>query len=67
VEVTVPAPVPAFVTVRTGVTTLKVAVTDRAAFMVTEHVPVPVQDPLHPAKTEPAAADLIRVTTVPDA
>jgi hypothetical protein len=67
VDVTVPVPVPAFTTVRVWGIRLKVAVTDRAEFMVTVQAPVPVHDPLHPAKTEPAAAVLFRVTTVPDA
>jgi hypothetical protein len=43
---------------------LKVAVTLRAAVMATVQVPVPVQAPLQPAKTEPAAGLAVRVTTV---
>ncbi len=61
---TVPAPVPAFVTVREYVWVVKVAVTDCAADMVTEQVLVPVQLPLHPVKVEPAAAVAVRVTAV---
>jgi len=63
--VTFPLPVPASVTVNGKVTMLKVAVTDLAALMVTEHLPVPVQAPPHPAKVEPEAGDAVRVTTVP--
>ncbi len=44
---------------------LNVAVTALAADMVTLHVPVPVQAPLHPAKVDPAAAVSVSVTTVP--
>ena len=44
---------------------MKVAVTDLAAVIVTEQVPVPTQAPLQPAKVEPAAAAAVRVTTVP--
>jgi len=63
--VTVPLPVPAFVTVSVCVA-VKVAVTDWSAFIVTWHVPVPEQPPpLHPAKTEPAAGVAVNVTTVP--
>ena len=66
VEVTVPVPVPAFVTVRAMGIRLKVAVTERAALMVTWQAPVPVQAPLQPAKVEPAVAAWLRVTTVPE-
>jgi len=63
--VTVPPPVPASVTVSAKVPTLNVAVTDSAALMVTVHVPVPVQAPLHPANVEPEAAAAVRVTEAP--
>jgi hypothetical protein len=67
VEITVPLPMPALVTVSVGVTALNVAVTDFAASMVTWQVPVPVQAPLQPPKVDAAAADWLSVTTVPEA
>src|SRR6185295_10675716 len=64
---TVPLPLPSFVTARGYFRLLrvKVAVTAVGAFMVTWHEPVPEQAPLQPEKTEPAALDAVRVTTVP--
>jgi hypothetical protein len=62
--VTVPVPLPAKVTV-SGKITLKVAVTDFEASMVTEQEPLPEQAPLQPVKMEPAAACAVRVTRVP--
>src|SRR5437879_1596426 len=45
---------------------VKVAVTARAALIVTVQVPVPVQlPPLQPLKVEPAAGAAVRVTAVP--
>ncbi len=41
------------------------AVTLRAAVMVTTQLPVPVQAPLQPVKVEPVAAAAVRVTLVP--
>src|SRR5256885_17142292 len=54
--VTVPLPVPALVGVSAKVGVVKVAVTERAALMVTEQeAAVPVHAPLQPLKVEPAA------------
>jgi len=45
---------------------LKVAVTDRAPFIVTVQVVLgPVQLPLHPPNVDPLAALAVSVTTVP--
>jgi len=44
-----------------------VAPTARARVMLTRHEPVPVQSPVHPEKTDPVAAEAVRVTVVPDA
>src|SRR5262245_45020463 len=66
--VTVPAPPPAFVTVRVEGTALKVAVTDLFALITTTHVAVPLHPlPLHPPKVDPVAAVAVKVTVVPDA
>jgi hypothetical protein len=63
--VTVPVPVPAFVTVKANVVVLNVAVTASAAFIVTTHVPVPLHPaPLHPANVEPLPPVAVSVTTV---
>jgi hypothetical protein len=65
--VTVPVPVPARATVRGGLTieVLKLAVTELAAFTVTEQAAVPEQAPDQPAKTEPAAGVAVNCTAVP--
>ena len=63
--VTVPAPVPMRLTVRTG-NRLNVAVTELLAFKVTVQLPVPLQAPPHPAKMEFAAGVALSVTCVPD-
>src|SRR5207245_8647568 len=64
--VTVPLPVPAGVTVRVKVCSVKVAVTVVAAETVTTHDPVPEHPPpLQPVKVEPAAGAAVSVTTVP--
>ena len=65
-EVTVPAPVPAFVTLSANVdVALKVAVTARAAVIDTVQAPVPVHAPLQPVNVEPLAAAADSVTDVP--
>ena len=62
-----PVPVPASVTVKANCAGvgLNVAVTDFAALIVTEQLPVPVQAPLHPANVEPVPAAAVSVTGVP--
>jgi hypothetical protein len=67
VDVTVPAPVPDFVTVsaKLVVELLNVAVTERATVIETVHVLVPVQAPLQPANVEPPAAAAVSVTDAP--
>src|SRR5215468_5900140 len=65
-EVTVPLPVPARVTPSAKVdAVLNVAVTARAADIVTVQVPVPEQAPLQPVNDEPLAADAVSVTEAP--
>ena len=65
-DVTVPLPVPASPTLRVKRWALKVAVTDRTAFMVTVQLgPETVSQPLQPAKVEPLAGVALRVTVVP--
>jgi len=65
VPVTIPLPVPAFVTV-SAIGTSNVAVTVAAADIVTVHEPVPVQPPpLQPLKVEPVAGVAVSVTAVP--
>jgi len=63
--VTVPVPVPAGVTVTGTPDELKVAITELAAFTVTEQAAVPEQAPDQPAKTEPAAGVAANCTAVP--
>lgn len=54
------------VSVKFGAGKLNVAVTVSAAFIVTEHVPVPEHPaPLQPAKTDPDAGAAVSVTLVP--
>src|SRR4030095_2026552 len=43
----------------------KIAVTARAALIVTLQAPVPVQAPLQPAKVEPVAGAAVRLTAAP--
>jgi len=63
--VTVPLPVPALVTVSAKDGRANVAVTLCAALIVTLQVPVPVQPPLQPANSEPAAGAAVNVTAAP--
>jgi hypothetical protein len=65
-DVTVPLPVPPLLTVRLYVIGAKLAVTDFAASIVTEHDPVPVQAPLQPENVDPLAAAAVKVTAVPE-
>jgi hypothetical protein len=44
---------------------LKFALTDFAASMVTLQAPVPLQAPLQPAKVEPEAGAVVKLTTAP--
>lgn len=64
-ELTIPLPVPSLETFKAYVILVKVAVTLRAWIIVTEHVPVPVQAPLHPEKVEMASGVGVSVTGVP--
>jgi hypothetical protein len=69
VDETVPLPTPRvldFVTVSAKVCRVKVAVTERFAFKVTEHVaPEVLSHPSHRVKVDPMAGDAVSVTTVP--
>ena len=67
VDETVPVPVPLFVTVRLFCGAGEnVAVTALAAVPTrTEQVEVPVQSPVHPAKTEPAAGVAVKTMVEP--
>ena len=61
----VPLPVPALLSVSAKVWVVKVAVSERAAVMVTEQeVAVPVHAPLQPLKVDPAAGVAVSVTAV---
>ena len=62
---TVPPPPPDRLTVRAYRLIMKVAVTDRAASIVTTHAPEPTQSPLQPVNDEPTAGIGISVTSVP--
>ena len=63
--VTVPPPLPAVVTV--GGKIAKVAVTVRAALIVTTHAAVPVQAPPQATNPEPGVGVAVSVTSVPAA
>jgi len=62
---TLPLPVPSLPTVNKYWSRVNVAVTFRAAVMLTTHWPVPVQVPSQPVKVEPVPALAVRVTDVP--
>lgn len=65
--VTVPPPLPARLTVSTGATaTAKFAVNVWLLSKVMTQAPVPVQIPLHPMKTEPAAGVAVSVILDPE-
>ena len=65
-EVTEPVPVPSLPTVSVNRGTLKVAVTDRDAFMVTvQVVPETPSQPLQPPKVDPLLGLAVSVTSVP--
>lgn len=63
-EVTVPVPAPVRITLSANCSRLKVAVTLRAADMVTTHEPVPEHAPLQPANDELESGIATSVTTV---
>lgn len=66
VRVMVPLPVPILAIDSTPVgVAVKLAITLFAAFMVTEHVPVPEQSPAQPEKLYPVPGAAVSVTTVP--
>lgn len=62
---TTPFPFPVLLTVKVSGCGRKVAVTDFVLSMTTVHVPVPVQGPPHPMKSEPAADVAVSVTETP--
>jgi hypothetical protein len=64
--VTVPVPVPDFVTVKLCCVIAKFAVTDLAAVIVTLQVPVPEHPPPdQPVKVYPLFGEAVNVTDVP--
>ncbi|HUF31421.1 MAG TPA: hypothetical protein VMM77_12285 [Gemmatimonadaceae bacterium] len=65
VEVTVPTPVPVVITLSVNCGSVNVAVTLRAWFIKTWHVPVPAHAPIQPVNSEPLAGCAVNVTTVP--
>jgi hypothetical protein len=65
-DVTVPTPVPAFVTASAYVFSVNVAVTEFAPVIATVQVPVPLQPPpLQPVNVVPVAGAAVSVTVVP--
>ena len=64
---TVPTPVPGFVTVKLYTDVANVAVTDVAAVIVTVQVPAPEQPPPdQPEKVDPLFVKAVKVTDFPD-
>ena len=64
---TVPDPVPDFVTVKVYTDMAKVAVTDFAAFIFIVQAPVPEHPPPdQPEKLDPLVAEAVKATDVPD-
>src|SRR5579859_868285 len=59
-----PEPLPARLTVNGSGIRAKVAVIDRASFMVTEQLPIPVHAPDQPTKRAPVAGVAVSVTVV---
>jgi hypothetical protein len=66
--VIVPEPVPVLLTVSVYevVVTLNVAVTVRAALIVTVHIPVPLQSPDQPVNVDPLLGVAVSVTEAPE-
>ena len=65
-DVTVPFPMPDFVTVMVWRSFVNVGTTDRDAFIVTSHVvPFVASQPVHPSNREPGAGDAVSVIVVP--
>jgi hypothetical protein len=66
-DVTLPEPEPVRVTSREYMARPNVAVSARAALIVTWQDPAPEHAPLQPRKTEPVAGVAVSATAVPDA
>lgn len=65
-DVTVPVPVPFFVTVNACCVSVKFAFTAFIAVIETLHVPVPVHAPPQPVNVEPVVAAGVNVTIAPE-
>jgi hypothetical protein len=62
---TEPLPVPVALTVRLTLCIRNVAVTERAAVIVTEHAPLPLQSPDQPPKVDPVPGAAASLSVVP--